>query len=132
MNEEKFKVGNFANNLTELVLIKQIKFEYQVKKPIHLFDSDTRDRYEVKVLMHPCDPNKSDRENLDDAFIKACELGADPNKNVRWKFIDGDWDGTSKCYSKKPNGGNRRCVFFVDGKCCFKGKENPFECKMSL
>ena len=73
------RFGNFANNLTELVLIKQIKFEYQVK---------TRDRYEVKVLMHPCDPNKSDRENLDDAFIKACELGADPNKNVRWKFIN--------------------------------------------
>ena len=82
------RFGNFANNLTELVLIKQIKFEYQVKKPIHLFDSDTRERFEVKELIYPCDPNKSDRENLDDAFCKACELGAEPNKEVRWKFIE--------------------------------------------
>lgn len=66
----------------------QIRFQYQVKKPIHLFDRDTRERYEVRELTYECDPNKSDRENLDDAFIKACELGADPNKNVRWRFIN--------------------------------------------
>ena len=69
-------------------MAKQIKFEYQVKMPIKLFDMDRRERYEVKVLMHPYDPNKSDRENLDDAFVKACELGANPNKQVRWRFIN--------------------------------------------
>jgi hypothetical protein len=69
-------------------MAQQIRFQYQVKKPIHLFSNDTRERYEVKELMYPCDPNKNDRENLDDAFIRACELGADPNKNVRWRFID--------------------------------------------
>lgn len=53
-----------------------------------MFSNDTRERYDVKELTHECDPNKSDRENLDDAFIKACELGANPNKNVRWKFIE--------------------------------------------
>ena len=63
-------------------MAKQIKFEYQVK------GFRASDRYEVKVLMHPYDPNKSDRENLDDAFIKACELGANPNKQVRWRFIN--------------------------------------------
>ena len=58
----------------------QIKFKYQVKPW-------GAERYEVKELMHTCDPNKSDRENLDDAFCKACELGCDPNKQVRWNFI---------------------------------------------
>ena len=69
-------------------MAKQIKFQYQVKKPIHLFDTDTRERYEVKELIHECDPSKSDRDNLDDAFSKACDLGCDPNKQVRWKFIE--------------------------------------------
>ena len=69
-------------------MAQQIRFQYQVKKPIPLFSNDTRERFEVKELIHPCDPNKSDRENLDDAFCKACELGAEPNKNVRWKFIE--------------------------------------------
>ena len=64
----------------------QIKLQYQVKKPIHLFSND-RERYEVRELLHICDPNKEDRENLDDAFSKAIDLGADPNKQVRWKFI---------------------------------------------
>ena len=62
-------------------MAKKIRFQYQVKK---FFE----DRWEAKELMYECDPNKSDRENLDDAFCKACELGADPNKNVRWKFIE--------------------------------------------
>lgn len=68
-------------------MAKKIKFQYQAKKPIHMF-GDNSERYEVKELIHECDPNKSDRENLDDAFSKACDLGADPNKNVRWKFIE--------------------------------------------
>lgn len=53
-----------------------------------MFSMNDRERYEVKELIHPCDPNKSDRENIDDAFCKACELGAEQNKQVRWKFIN--------------------------------------------
>ena len=59
----------------------QIKLQYQVKPW-------GASRYEVRELTHDCDPNKSNRENLDDAFIKACELGANPNKNVRWRFTN--------------------------------------------
>lgn len=69
-------------------MARQIVFQYQVKRPLPMFSNDTRERYDVKELTHECDPNKSDKENLDDAFIKACELGANPNKNVRWKFIE--------------------------------------------
>jgi len=69
-------------------MAKQIKFQYQVKKFI-VKSFQFEDKWEAKELMHECDPNKSDRENLDDAFSKACELGADPNKQVRWRFIDG-------------------------------------------
>jgi hypothetical protein len=66
----------------------KIKFQYQVKKPQHMFELNSVERYEVRELIHICDPNKSGRENLDDAFAKACELGADPNKQVRWKWIE--------------------------------------------
>ena len=65
----------------------QIRLQYQVKQQKPIFSNDTIERYEVKELLHECDPNKSDRENLDDAFVKACELGANPNKQVRWSFI---------------------------------------------
>lgn len=92
----------------------QIRFQYQVKKPIHLFDTDTRERYEVKELMHTCDPNKSDRENLDDAFCKACDLGADPNKQVRWKFIE-------SC-------DKHVCLFNNNGFCFSTKKDNYFKC----
>lgn len=60
--------------------MKTIRLEYQVKLPLV-------DKYEVRELYHECDPNKSDKENLDDAFSKACELGGEPNKNIRWKFL---------------------------------------------
>jgi hypothetical protein len=66
----------------------QIRLDYQVKKSLPFFSRDTRERYEVKTLLYDCDPNKSERENLDDAFCKACELGANPNKQVRWKMIE--------------------------------------------
>lgn len=92
----------------------QIRLQYQVKKPIHLFDTDTRERYEVKELMHTCDPNKSDRENLDDAFCKACDLGADPNKQVRWKFIE-------SC-------DKHVCLFNNNGFCFSTKKDNYFKC----
>ena len=65
----------------------QIRLQYQVKQQKPIFSNDTIERYEVQELLHECDPNKSDRENLDDAFCKACELGANPNKQVRWSFI---------------------------------------------
>lgn len=64
----------------------KIKFQYQVTQ--YMFKLNSVERYEVRELIHICDPNKSDRENLDDAFAKACELGADPNKQVRWKWIE--------------------------------------------
>lgn len=67
-------------------MAQQIRFQYQVKSPLSMF-SMCRERYEVRELIHQCDPNKNERENLDDAFSKACDLGADPNKQVRWKFI---------------------------------------------
>ena len=66
----------------------QIKFQYQVKQQRPIFSNDRMERYEVRELLHECDPNKSDRENLDDAFVKACELGANPNKQVRWRMIE--------------------------------------------
>ena len=69
-------------------MARQIRFQYQVKVPLPMFSMNDRERYEVRELLHKCDPNKSDKENLDDAFINACELGADPNKNVRWRFIE--------------------------------------------
>jgi hypothetical protein len=65
----------------------QIKLQYQVKQQKPIFSNDTIERYELRELLHECDPNKSERENLDDAFVKACELGANPNKQVRWSFI---------------------------------------------
>ena len=68
-------------------MAKKIKFQYQVKET--KFGIGWRkDTWELRELIYPCDPNKSDLENLDDAFIKACELGADPNKNVRWRVIE--------------------------------------------
>ena len=66
----------------------QIRFQYQVKKTEYFLGNTHRDSWELKELMHTCDPNKSDRENLDDAFCKACDLGANPNKQVRWTFIN--------------------------------------------
>ena len=66
---------------------KKIKFQYQVKQVKEMFSVSTIERYELKELIHVCDPTKSDRENLDDAFCKACDLGANPNKQVRWRFI---------------------------------------------
>ena len=66
----------------------KIKFKYQVKKTEHGIGNCSRDSWEARELIHDCDPNKSELENLDDAFSKACGLGADPNKQVRWKFIE--------------------------------------------
>ena len=69
-------------------MAKTIILKYQAKTEKPIFSNDSLERYELRQLKHVCDPNKSDRENLDDAFCKACELGAEPNKQVRWKFIN--------------------------------------------
>lgn len=69
-------------------MAKKIKFQYQVKHTEYGLGNYEKKSWEAKELIHECDPNKSDRENLDDAFSKACDLGADPNKQVRWKFIE--------------------------------------------
>jgi hypothetical protein len=61
----------------------KIKLKYQVR------DYFRSNNYVVRELIYDCDPNKTDRENLDDAFGKACELGAEPNKQIRWGFIEG-------------------------------------------
>lgn len=68
-------------------MAQQIRFQYQVKHTIYGLGNYQKDSWETKELIHECDPNKSDKENLDDAFSKACELGCDHNKQVRWKFI---------------------------------------------
>ena len=52
-------------------MAKQIRFQYQVKK---FFE----DKWEAKELIHECDPNKSDRENLDDALVPAFRLSYTP------------------------------------------------------
>ena len=59
-----------------------IKLKYQIR------DYFRSNNYVVRELIYNCDPNKTDRENLDDAFSKACELGAEPNKQIRWSFIE--------------------------------------------
>ncbi len=59
----------------------KIKLEYQVRD---IFS----DRYEVCELEHEIDGSKEFRDNLDDAFSKACDLGADPNRQIRWRVID--------------------------------------------
>jgi hypothetical protein len=73
---------DWHNSMARTIILK-----YQVKAEKPIFSNDSLERYELRELKHVCDPNKSDRENLDDAFCKACELGANPNKQVRWGFI---------------------------------------------
>ena len=64
--------------------MEYVRLQYQVKK----LSDGTVDRYEARELLHPCDSNKSDKENIDDAFDKACEVGAVPYKQIRWKFVN--------------------------------------------
>ena len=59
----------------------KIIFQYQAK--VNFID-----KWEVRELIYNCNPNKTDKENLDGAFEKACSLGCDPNKNAKWKFVD--------------------------------------------
>lgn len=90
-------------------MAQQIRLQYQVKKTEYFVGNTHRDSWELKELIHPCDPNKTDRDNLDDAFSKACKLGADPNKNVRWRFIDECpktsclFNNNCKCFTTRDN-----------------------------
>lgn len=61
-----------------------IILQYQV--PRH--EIGWRTTYEVRTLEHPIDPAKPFRDNLDDAFAIACDRGADPNKNIRWRTAE--------------------------------------------
>ena len=92
----------------------QIRLQYQVKKTEYFLGNTHRDSWELKELMHTCNPNKSDRDNLDDAFCKACDLGADPNKQVTWKFIE-------SC-------DKHVCLFNNNGFCFSTKKDNYFKC----
>ena len=67
----------------------KIELQYQVKHTEYSLGNYNKVSWEDKTLIHDCNPNKTEKENLDDAFSKACELGADPNKNIRFKFIEG-------------------------------------------
>ena len=64
-----------------------IILQYQVPHREYGLGNCCKTTYEVRTLTHPIDPVKSFRENLDDAFSLACERGADPNKQIRWKEI---------------------------------------------
>lgn len=44
-------------------------------------------RFEVKELIHVCDPNKTTQENLNDAYKKALKMGLVNDKQIRWKMI---------------------------------------------
>lgn len=44
-------------------------------------------RFEVKELIHVCDPNKTTQENLNDAYGKALKMGLANDKQIRWKMI---------------------------------------------
>lgn len=68
-------------------MAQQIKLQYQVKHTEYRVGNNVKETYEVRELLHDCDPKKDDIDNFDDAYLKACELGADPNKNMRWRFI---------------------------------------------
>lgn len=67
----------------------KIELQYQVKHTEYGLGNYSKASWEAKTLIHDCNPNKTEQENLDDAFSKACELGADPYKNIRFKFIEG-------------------------------------------
>ena len=90
-------------------MAKTIRLQYQVKKTEYFVGNTHKDSWELKELIHPCDPKKSDKENIDDAFDRACKLGADPNKNVRWRFIDECpktnclFNNKTKCFTTRDN-----------------------------
>lgn len=66
----------------------QIKLQYQVKKTRYSVGNNVEHTWEVRELVYECDPNKSERDNIDAAYLKASKLGADPLKNIRWRWID--------------------------------------------
>lgn len=67
----------------------KIKLQYQVERKRYSVGNNVEHTWYVRELIYECDPNKSDIENLDAAYLQACKLGCDPNKQIRWRFIDG-------------------------------------------
>lgn len=65
-----------------------IILQYQVPHREFGLGNHCKTTYEVRTLEHPIDPAKPFRGNLDDAFAIACERGADPNKNIRWRTAE--------------------------------------------
>ncbi len=66
----------------------KIKLQYQVKHTEYGIYNTCKVSYEVRELYHDIDTSKDFRTNLDEAFSEACELGAEPNKQIRWQTID--------------------------------------------
>lgn len=66
---------------------KFIKLLYQVPRTDFFLGNTSRTIYEIKTCYQEVNESISDRENIDNAFSKACELGADPNKNIKWSTI---------------------------------------------
>lgn len=65
-----------------------IILQYQVPHHEYGLGNYCKTTYEVRTLEHPIDPAKPFRDNLDDAFVIACERGADPNKTIRWRTAE--------------------------------------------
>ena len=62
-----------------------IKLQCQFKKPWR--EEKANDAYEVKPFYMMVDETKTNRENLDIAFEKVQELGADINKTATWCIL---------------------------------------------
>lgn len=67
--------------------MKKILLQYQVKHKEYGIYNHCKISYEVKKLYHEIDEDKDFRTNLDEAFSKACELGADANKMIKWQVV---------------------------------------------
>lgn len=65
----------------------KIKLQYQVRHTSYGIYNHCKVSYEVRELEHVIDDTKDFRSNLDEAFSKACDLGADPNKQIKWNTI---------------------------------------------
>jgi hypothetical protein len=64
----------------------KIKMQFEVKV---YNDHKMQDwHYEVKEIVHECDPNKSSRDNLHDAFEEAERNGHDYRRTTRWSYIN--------------------------------------------
>ena len=65
-----------------------MQIEITFQKPTYVGFLVSELRYELETFTHQCDPSKSEYENLNDAYDIAISKGHQPNKNIRWKFIE--------------------------------------------